>query len=143
MFLTTRGRYVIMAVISMYESAKHNKPIPIKCIAVEQGLSLPYMEQLFCSLGKAGIIKAVKGPGGGYIFAKNPEEITLNDLLDAVGENIEITKCGIEKVDFCKPNSEAYCNSHALWANLSAYILQYLTSTTIKDVVDKNFFFKI
>ena len=142
MFLTTGARYAVMAVISLASNLQNSKPVPIKTIAAEQGLSLYYLERIFAKLAKAGIVKSVKGPGGGYIFCKKPEEITLREILQAVGENVEITKCGIENLSSCSNAGFSKCNSHNLWANLSSYIQQYLRSTTLQDIKEKRFFFK-
>lgn len=142
MFLTTRGRYAIMAIVDMYNESKKSKVVSIKNIAERQDLSVYYLEQLFSLLKKANIVKSLKGPGGGYIFETSPEDIKLSEILRAVGENVEIAKCTLENKASCKTISEIKCNSHDLWANMTSYLLVYLNSTTIGDVANKNFFFK-
>ncbi len=131
-----------MAIIDMYNESKQNNVVPIKNIASRQNLSIYYLEQLFSLLKKSNIVKSIKGPGGGYIFEIQPENLRLIDILKAVGENVEIAKCTLENKASCKEISQAKCNSHDLWANMTAYLRQYLQSTTIQDAANKNFFFK-
>jgi Rrf2 family iron-sulfur cluster assembly transcriptional regulator len=142
MFLTTKGRYTIMAILDMHEEAKQTKIVSIKNMSERQGLSVYYLEQLFSMLKKAGIVKSTKGPGGGYEFAKPTSQIKLREVLEAVGENFQITKCALEEKPSCHKFSSSKCNSHELWNNMTSYLLTYLNSTTIEDIANKNFFFK-
>lgn len=131
-----------MAILDMYESCTDEKVVSIKSMAERQQLSIYYLEQLFSSLKNAGIVKSIKGPGGGYIFAKPTEQIFLSEILEAVGENIKITKCGIENKHSCHLDGKMKCNSHKLWYDLGEYILVYLKNTSLVDIANNNFFFK-
>lgn len=142
MFLTTRGRYAVMAMLDMYSSYSENKIVSIKSMAERQSLSVYYLEQLFCLLKKEGIVKSVKGPGGGYIFEREPEKIFLNQILKAVGENIKITKCETEDLHACNKGENIKCNTHLLWVDLGEHINQYFANTSLADVSNKNFFFQ-
>lgn len=142
MFLTTRGRYAVMAMLDMYSSYSESKIVSIKSMAARQSLSVYYLEQLFCLLKKEGIVKSIKGPGGGYIFEREPEKIFLSQILKAVGENIKITKCGTEDLNSCNNGENMKCNTHLLWVDLGEHINQYFTNTSLADISNKNFFFQ-
>lgn len=141
MFLTTRGRYAVMAMICMVEDFASSRVVSIKSMAKEQNLSVYYLEQLFSLLKKHGIVKSVKGPGGGYIFAKDPSQISLFEILKAVGENIIITRCGEGDVS-CNDSKSAKCNTHMLWIDFGNYIEHYFMSTSLLDAASRNLFFK-
>lgn len=141
MFLTTRGRYAVMAMLDMMEESKKGKAIPIKVMAARQNLSVYYLEQLFSLLKKKGIVQSVKGPGGGYTLSKNPASLFLLEILNAVGENIKITKCSLGKS--CT-NSSTFikCNSHFLWKDLTRYLEKYFAVTSLLDIENSNFFYQ-
>lgn len=140
MFLTTKGRYAIMAMLDMYESCIDGKVVSIKSMAERQNLSIYYLEQLFCLLKKHNIVNSVKGPGGGYVFAKLPSQIYLYDILKAVGEKTKTTKCGEKKDDLCQGAGSVKCNSHMLWVDFGRYIDEYFLHTTLEDVKEGNFY---
>jgi len=128
MHLTTRGRYAVMAMIDLAElqRAKGGRvPITLAEIAERQDISLSYLEQLFARLRRAGVVKSVRGPGGGYILARPVEKICLGDVIRAVDEQVSITRCGHAQQ---KNQAEAgclrgrRCNAHQLWAALSQHI---------------------
>ena len=87
MILTTKARYAVMAAIEIADD-KQGKPLSLLAISQKQDISLSYLEQIFACLKKAEIVKSVKGPGGGYVLARNMDQITIKDVLDCVGENI-------------------------------------------------------
>lgn len=145
MILTTKGRYGVIAMIDLMEIGQnsHNSdsetpnPVSLLSIAKRQGISLSYLEQIFANLRTAGIVKSVKGPGGGYILKKKPEEITVADIIFATGGNIKVTNCTAEeKCSFAKED-EKRCKTHHLWKNLEHNILDYLTSITLATIVKK------
>lgn len=142
MFLTTKGRYAVMAMLEMQKSHTIGKMISLKEVAEKQNLSTHYLEQIFSLLKKANIIKSIKGPGGGYVFEKTTDKIKLIDILQAVGENIKIAKCEIETKKICSHSHDLHCNSHALWVNLSDYLAEYFENTSLQDLTNNNFFYK-
>ena len=142
MFLTTRGRYAVMAMLDMHSSHGEGKIISIKLMSERQKLSLYYLEQLFSLLKKADIVKSIKGPGGGYIFSRSPDEIFLNEILKAVGENVKITKCQTEDSASCTKGETLKCDTHSLWVDLGDYLEEYFSKTSLTDVFKQNFFFK-
>ena len=133
MRLTTKGRY---AVTAMLDLAFHSQkaPVTLTDIATRQTISLSYLEQLFARLRRAGMVKGVRGPGGGYTLAGSPNSINIADIIAAVDEQIDATKCGGE--GNCQ-NHKA-CLTHDLWMGLSEQIRTYLRGITLSDLLDKH-----
>ena len=129
MKLTTKGRYAVTAMMDLALHAKIERVV-LTDIAERQALSLPYLEQLFASLRKAGLINAVRGPKGGYTLAKSDKEISLADILVAVGEQIMFTCGGGDSCSEADP-----CLTHRLWSNLSLEFHQFLDSKKLSDLV--------
>jgi Rrf2 family iron-sulfur cluster assembly transcriptional regulator len=131
--LTTKGRY---AVTAMLDLAFHSqiKPVTLPDIANRQTISLSYLEQLFARLRRAGIVKGVRGPGGGYTLCGQANEINIADIIIAVDEKIDSTRCGGESN--CQNNQP--CLTHDLWMDLSEHISNYLKSITLAELLEKN-----
>ena len=132
MRLTTKGRY---AVTAMLDLAIHhgNGPIALADIAQRQGISLSYLEQLFSRLRKRTLVSSVRGPGGGYNLARGAAEIHIAEVISAVDENVDTTRCG--GAHNCQ--NEGPCLTHDLWHDLSARIYEYLNRISLQDLVDR------
>ena len=130
MRLTTKGRF---AVTAMLDLALHevDKPVTLAGISERQGISLSYLEQLFSRLRRNGLVKSVRGPGGGYRIAKTHAEISVSDIITAVDELIDATQCGGK--ENCQ--DERRCMTHDLWASLNDKILEYLSGVALADLV--------
>lgn len=134
MILTTKGRYAVAAVIDLVQD-ESKQPVALASIASRQDISLSYLEQIFAKLKKHGLVSAIKGPGGGYLLAKDKSQITVADIINAINEPIKITKCGGKMG--CKKNNQK-CQSHDLWHGLETMIHQYLKSVSLIDFCKKN-----
>lgn len=134
MRLTTKGRY---AVTAMLDLAFHSQKLPVTLtdIATRQTISLSYLEQLFARLRRAGMVKGVRGPGGGYKLAGKASDINIADIIAAVDEQIDATKCGGE----ANCQNHKACLTHDLWMGLSEQIRQYLKNITLADLLEKHF----
>ncbi len=130
MILTTKGRYAVTAVIEIANSNAKN-PISLLTISQRQNISLSYLEQIFSRLKKTGIVKSIKGPGGGYILARNRGEITIAEIIKAIGEPIKITRCGNVEKSCIASNSK--CQTHKLWHGLENKIYEYLSSISLEE----------
>jgi Rrf2 family iron-sulfur cluster assembly transcriptional regulator len=102
-------------------------------IARRQGISLSYLEQLFAKLRRSGLVDSVRGPGGGYNLAMAPSKITVAEIVVAINENIDATRCGGEK----NCHGDETCLTHQLWEDLSTRIFDFLNSITLADLVSK------
>jgi Rrf2 family iron-sulfur cluster assembly transcriptional regulator len=114
----------------------HNKPISLADIADRQEISLSYLEQLFAKLRRGGLVKSVRGPGGGYLLARGDDETRISDIILAVDEPIRATRCTPGQPFGCRRN-KSRCTTHDLWEELGNQIYLYLSSITVADVVNK------
>lgn len=130
MILTTKARYAVMAVIEISEE-ENSQPISLQRISEKQKISLSYLEQIFARLKKAGIVESVKGPGGGYTLGKKREEITVADIIKAMGEHVKMTRCST-KEGCVKVSSK--CKTHHLWRGLENKIYEYLDSVSLSSL---------
>ncbi|NOQ77253.1 MAG: Rrf2 family transcriptional regulator [Methylococcaceae bacterium] len=132
MRLTTKGRY---AVTAMLDLAIHSekKPVTLTDIATRQTISLSYLEQLFSRLRKAGMVIGVRGPGGGYKLSRAALEINIADIIAAVDEPLDSTKCGGE--GNCQDGLP--CLTHDLWMGLSEQIRSYLKGISLGELLER------
>lgn len=132
MKLTSKGRYAVTAVLDLALNADGG-PVSLADISERQHISLSYLEQLFAKLRKDGLVKSVRGPGGGYQLGLPSEQISVGMIIAAVNENIHVTKClGREN---CKNGVE--CLTHELWEDLSLRIESFLNEITLAELVNK------
>lgn len=132
MKLTTKGRY---AVTAMLDLALHDGegPVALSDIATRQGISLSYLEQLFARLRKRGLVKSVRGPGGGYRLARESCDIAVSDVIWAVDEMVDATRCGGR--ENCQ--REERCLTHDLWEDLSRQIRDFLNGIDLAQLVER------
>jgi len=135
MILGTKARYAVMA---MVELAGHDaeKPVRLEKLAEAQEITVPYLEQLFSKLRRSGLVKSVRGPGGGYALAQAAGDIRISDIVEAVDESLKMTRCDGHKEFGCMA-TKARCLTHDLWDGLGARIYDYLHSVTLADVRNK------
>lgn len=133
MRLTTKGRYAVTAMLDLaFHSEK--KPATLTDIATRQTISLSYLEQLFARLRKAGMVTGVRGPGGGYKLSRPAAEINIADIISAVDEPVDSTKCGGE--GNCQDGLP--CLTHDLWMGLSEQIRNYLKNISLGELLDRD-----
>ena len=135
MKLTSKGRYAVMA---MADLAKNNakKPINLAEISLRQGISLSFLEQLFFKLKKNNLVLSSRGPNGGYILSRDPDEIKLSSIISAVDEKIKTVKCKKESKKGCNGKS-VKCITHDLWEDLEIHIHNFFEKNTLRDIVYK------
>jgi len=133
MKLTSKGRY---AVTAMLDVALHSRkgPVPLADISERQEISLSYLEQLFARLRKEQLVSSVRGPGGGYKLGRAANEIAIGDVIRAVDESVDATRCQ-GKAD-CQGGER--CLTHTLWQDLSDRISQFLNGITLGELMTKN-----
>ncbi len=135
MRLSTKGRYAVMAMVDLAANS-NGSPVALADIAERQEISLSYLEQLFAKLRKGGLVKSVRGPGGGYLLAYTADDTRVSDIILAVDEPIRTTRCANITPQGCRTN-RSRCLTHDLWEELGNQIHMYLSSVTIADVVQK------
>lgn len=132
MKLTSKGRYAVTAMLDVAIHAASG-PVPLADISERQGISLSYLEQLFSRLRKHGLVHSVRGPGGGYKLGKCSAEIAVADVISAVDESVDATKCMGQ--GNCQGGNQ--CLTHTLWSDLSARIEEFLQSITLAELVEQ------
>jgi len=160
MKLTTKGRYAVMA---MADLARHGstaqtvpasgaspsgvegalvrgeggkaRPISLADIASRQEISLSYLEQLFARLRRANLVTSVRGPGGGYLLSHRADETRISDIIIAVDEPLQATRCKPGSASGCL-SDHSRCLTHDLWDELSHQIHVFLSSVSLGDVIE-------
>jgi len=133
--LSTKGRYAVMAMVDLASNSK-GQPVALADIAERQEISLSYLEQLFAKLRKGGLVRSVRGPGGGYLLAHPAEQSRVSDIILAVDEPIRATRCAPGTPAGCRSN-KSRCLTHDLWEELGNQIHLYLSSVTLSDICSK------
>ena len=133
MKLSTKGRYAVTALADIALQGE-GALVSLGEISTRQDISLPYLEQLFVKLRKAGIVDSVRGPGGGYRLAASADETRISDIMTAVDETLNAMRCEDVTGKGCG-GSKAQCLTHDLWEQLSAHVYVFLNQTTIADVI--------
>ena len=132
MKITTRGRYAVMALVSLASSSRGN-PVPIQAIAKRESIPEPYLQQLFLRLRKKNIVKSVRGPGGGFILARHPSEITVGEVIrTAEGKPARVgCRQSGRRCDMIEK-----CRTQGMWDALEGRIEEFLDSMSVEDLFD-------
>lgn len=132
MRLTSKGLYAVTAMLDVALHS-HEGPVPLADISERQGISLSYLEQLFSRLRKNELVSSVRGPGGGYLLARGAGEIFIAQVISAVDESVDATRCQGTR-EGCQGGDR--CLTHALWRDLSDRITDFLSSISLEELVN-------
>jgi Rrf2 family iron-sulfur cluster assembly transcriptional regulator len=133
MRLSTKGRYAVTAMLDLAINGQEG-PVTLAEISENQGISLSYLEQLFAALRSKQLVRGVRGPGGGYYLGRESDEISIANIICAVDEWVEFTRCrGKEN---CHGGQR--CLTHSLWNDLSERIYLFLEDITLADLIEKS-----
>lgn len=132
MRLTTKGRFAVTAMVDLAMRGGHG-PVTLASISERQQISLSYLEQLFGKLRRNNLVDSVRGPGGGYNLARPGSKISVADIVVAVDEPIDATKCGGK--GNCHGENQQ-CITHELWMGLNEKIFDYLEGVTLQQMID-------
>ncbi len=158
MKISTRGRYAVMAMVDIANHQKEteepngasidNRAMPEVCLTVvsapvsltviskRQEIPLPYLEQIFQDLRKAGQVKSVRGPKGGFKLAKPAHQTLIGDIINSVDETVEVTRCSGTNMCLSKHLlKHGRCLTHDLWAELESQISGFLNGVSLADVL--------
>ena len=131
MKLSTKGRYAMVALVDLATSP--GSLTTLAEISKRQDISLPYLEQLFVRLRRAGLVESVRGPGGGYRLARPTSEVRVADILGAVDETVSALHVGAG-ASGGQSGTRAQSVTNRLWEGLSAHVYVFLHNTTLADV---------
>ena len=135
MRLTTKGRFAVTAMIDL-ALRQNSGPVTLAAISQRQQISLSYLEQLFARLRKGGLVRSVRGPGGGYRLAAPATATVISAIVQAVDEPLRATRCAQHNGGRgCMAKGER-CLTHDLWDALSLQIEDYLSHISLADVLD-------
>ena len=133
MKLSTKGRYAMVALADL-ALAKPEDLVSLAEISKRQDISLPYLEQLFVKLRRAGLVEAVRGPGGGYRLSRIPSEVRVSEVMEAVEETVNALHTGAGASGGVS-GSRAQSLTNRLWEGLSAHVYVFLHQTRLSDVI--------
>jgi Rrf2 family iron-sulfur cluster assembly transcriptional regulator len=132
MRITTRGRYALRASLALAKMSKNGEPVSINNLSEEENISSVFLEQIFFKLRKAGIVSSVRGPGGGFCFAQPLDKLTVKAVMDAAGEDLEVSPCEKHEEECAR---EAGCMAHQVWVDVTALMNDYLRSLSLADIL--------
>ena len=133
MKLTTKGRYAVTAMLDL-AMQDESTPVSLADISARQDISLSYLEQLFSKLRKSDLVVSMRGPGGGYRLSGDPKDIAIANIIEAVDENVDATRCG--GAADCEGGRA--CLSHDLWMDLSKQIHIFLSGISLEDMKQRS-----
>lgn len=133
MKLSTRTRYAVRAIIELAQNDK-NRPLQLKIIAQRQDISIKYLEQLMAVLRSAGFVRSIRGSKGGYVLAKAPNQIKMNEVLHRLEGTVATVEC-VENKNCCSRSAD--CAARYLWMQVEQAIENVMQSVTLQDLVDK------
>ena len=133
MKLTSKGRYAVMAMADLAK-CKTNHPTSVTEISLRQGISISFLEQIFQKLKKNNLVQSSRGPSGGYLLTRSPENIKLSSIINAVDEKVKTVGCKKELKKGC--NGKLFkCIAHDLWEDLETHINNFFERNTLKDII--------
>lgn len=133
MKLTTKGRYAVTAMLDLAIHADR-EPVTLSDISMRQDISLSYLEQLFARLRRSELVQSVRGPGGGYRLGRDTRQIAIVDIIDAVDESVDATRC--QGQGNCQHGET--CLTHHLWEDLSQQIHDFLKGISLADLMARH-----
>ena len=132
--LSTKGRYGTRLMVNLARHYKNsNEPIILKNVSEEEGISIRYLEQIIIPLKINRLVKSIRGAGGGYILARNPTEIKICDILQALEGSCSLVEC-IEDETFC--DKIKTCGTHEIWKGATELLRNYFEKLTVQDVLE-------
>lgn len=132
MKISTKGRYGLRAMVDLAVSSV-NEQVPLSTIAENQNISVSYLEQVFSTLRKAGLVKSIKGAQGGYIIGDDPGNITVGTVLRTLEGDLSV----VDESNYEKNDSMQYCIKKNVWDNMNSCINNVVDSITLKDLADE------
>ena len=132
MRLTARGSYAVRAMVDLTHHGD-SRPVSLREIAARGNISVSYLEQLFLKLRRSRIVRSVRGPGGGYLLARSPGEISVAEIIEAVEEKLEPIYC-VDPAADRKCSRTDCCAAHIVWKELAGRIREFLDSVKLDEL---------
>ena len=135
--MTTKGRYALRATLALAQLGKNGGMVSISSLSESEELSSVFLEQIFFKLKKAGIVKSVRGPGGGFTFNRPIDSLTVREILDAAGEELSVLPCD-RRLPECEKTSD--CIAHNVIIAVSEQINNFLDKLTLQTILESKEF---
>lgn len=133
MKISTKGRYALRMMLDLAVNST-GEPVRIRDIAARQGISEKYLEQIISTLNKAGYVRSVRGPQGGYHLAKDPAQYTVGMILRLTEGSLAPVACLVDEENVCE--RQAGCATLQLWQMLNQAISDVVDKVTLADLVE-------
>ena len=134
MKISTKGRYALRLMLDIADNGKEN-PVRIKDISARQGISDKYLEQIISVLNKAGFVRSIRGPQGGYKLTRTPEEYTVGSILRLTEGDLAPVACLEGEENTCPPQDS--CATRTVWKKLYGAINGVVDGITLQDLVNQ------
>ncbi len=134
MKISTKGRYALRLMVDLAKTGDR-QPVSLKDIAQRQQLSDKYLEQIVTPLSRAGLVRSVRGAGGGYLLTRRPEEYTVGDILRPLEGDLAPVECATD-TSYCERCGE--CVTVELWQEIHRAVSQVVDNTTLADLVERS-----
>ncbi|MDR2516939.1 MAG: Rrf2 family transcriptional regulator [Spirochaetaceae bacterium] len=137
MRITTRGRYALRATLALARLGEDHKnmSVSIGVLSEQENISSIFLEQIFFKLRKAGLVTSVRGPGGGFYFARPLDQLSIRDILAAAGEELDFVACDKQTRDCDRIGS---CLAHSIWNDVTKLINDYFSKVTLAEIMEKH-----
>jgi Rrf2 family iron-sulfur cluster assembly transcriptional regulator len=135
MKIGTKGHYAVAAMTELAKRRALSKPIPLNILANNQNISVNYLELLFVKLRKKGLVKSIRGAQGGYLLAMAAPDISIWDIVIAVGEGMRVNRCESSEGHYCF-DQKTKCLMHVMWEELGCIIQDYLSQISLQDLLE-------
>lgn len=133
MKLSSTARYGLRAMSDLCAYSRENLPVSVSDIAARQNIPVNYLEQILAKLRRGGLLTSIRGAQGGYLLAKDAREITISDILEALGESLTFGSCQTEKG--CE--NAVTCPTFRLWRRVKGSVDEILGTTTLEDIANE------
>lgn len=136
MRFTNRGRYALRASLALAKLGRDGSPVSINNLSEQEQISSVFLEQIFFNLRKAGIVSSVRGPGGGFYFAQPLDKLTIKEILDAAGEELDMISCNKHTEEGC--DRIGGCLSHQVWRDVTDLVNNFFKNVTIASILENH-----
>lgn len=134
MKISTKGRYALRLMVDLAAHGGENHPVSLRDVAGRQNLSDKYLEQIVTPLSRAGLVRSVRGAGGGYLLTRTPTEYTVGDILRPLEGDLAPVECATDEA-FCDRCGD--CVTIELWQEIHRAVSAVVDGTTLDDLVER------
>ena len=134
MRITTRGRYALRASLALAKYGSNGAPVSVNFLSEKEDISSVFLEQIFFKLRKAGLVTSIRGPGGGFCFAQPLNKLTVKQILNAAGEELDLTYCDKQSSE-CERIGE--CLIHPVLTEAHDLLKKFFDNITLTSILEK------